>query len=274
MATTPITPGDDQLSDELRVDLARALDLDQFFLVYQPSIDLRTNGFAGVEALIRWRHPIRGIISPELFIDELETTGQIVEVGRWALISACEQGADWHDRGYRFAVSVNVSATQFASANFAIDVAVALASSRFDPALLMLEFAQDTILQASAPARARLSELVASGVRLAVDDFVPGQATLDDLQRLNIDTVKLARSFIAGIAASPDAASLVHELVALSKARGLRIIASGIENPQQRRQLQLEDITIGQGYLFSAPHEARDIDVYLEDFAIFSGKPL
>lgn len=100
---------------DVALDLAQALDLGQFFLVYQPTIDLQTNAFAGVEALIRWRHPERGVLGPDAFIDDLEASRQIVPVGRWALSTACAQGAAWHDRGYRFAVSVNISKRQFDS---------------------------------------------------------------------------------------------------------------------------------------------------------------
>jgi EAL domain-containing protein (putative c-di-GMP-specific phosphodiesterase class I) len=106
-------------------DLAAALETHQFFLVYQPTIDLETNAFAGVEALIRWRHPTRGVLSPEVFIEELEVSGEIVPVGKWALQTACAQGAGWHDKGYRFKVSVNVSPRQFSFAGFYEDVASA-----------------------------------------------------------------------------------------------------------------------------------------------------
>src|SRR5580693_2727290 len=99
-------------------ELAQALENEQFFLVYQPEIDLHSNAFVGVEALIRWRHPKRGVLSPDAFVPELESSGLILRVGRWALATACAQGAEWHDKGYRFTVSVNISALQFASSGF------------------------------------------------------------------------------------------------------------------------------------------------------------
>jgi EAL domain-containing protein (putative c-di-GMP-specific phosphodiesterase class I) len=255
-------------------DLAAALDAHQFFLVYQPTIDLETNAFAGVEALIRWRHPSRGVLSPDEFIDELEATGEIVPVGRWAMRTACAHGAAWHDKGYRFNVSVNVSPRQFANGGFYDDVAAALAESRFDATLLVLEFAQGTLTADQDASSERLGRLRDIGVRIAVDDFEPGESALDDLQEFAIDIVKLDRDFIATLATSQDAASLVHRLVQLSESRHLQVIAAGIEDSDQREALQNERVHVGQGYLFSKPHEAEEIDTYLEDFAIFSGKPL
>ncbi|HEV3187303.1 MAG TPA: EAL domain-containing protein [Acidimicrobiales bacterium] len=246
----------------------------QFFLVYQPTIDLQTNAFAGVEALLRWRHPELGVLSPDTFIDELESSGQIVPVGRWTLQTACAQGAAWHDRGYRFSVSVNVSQQQFESSTFFDDVADALFSSRFDPSLLVLEFAQATLMVDRGASGSRLTKLRTLGVRFAVDDFEPGDSALDELEEFPIDIVKLDREFIAGLASSSDASTLVHRLVESSETRHLQVIAAGVEDSEQRAQLQNEKVHVGQGYLFSRPHEAEEIDRFLEDFAIFSGKPL
>jgi EAL domain-containing protein (putative c-di-GMP-specific phosphodiesterase class I) len=255
-------------------ELADALALDQFFLVYQPTIDLQTNAFAGVEALIRWRHPERGVLTPDAFIDELEADGQILPVGRWALRTACAQGAAWHDKGYRFAVSVNVSQRQMESDTLRDDVADALSSSRFDPALLVLEFAQGTLLNNEGTSSIRVKQLKTLGVRLAVDDFEPGESALDELEKFEVDIVKLDREFIAAISTSSAAASLVHGLVKVSDTRHVQVIAAGIEDSDQRERLANERVHVGQGFLFSEPHEADEIDRYLEDFAIFSGKPL
>jgi EAL domain-containing protein (putative c-di-GMP-specific phosphodiesterase class I) len=252
-------------------DLETALEEGQFFLVYQPEIDLHTNAFVGVEALLRWRHPERGVVNPDSFLSTLESTGLIVPVGRWALTTACAQGAEWHDKGYRFSVSVNIAARQFGSSHFVDDVDEILMSSRFPRALLVLEFAQ-TILSSDSGAQLRaLKEL---GVRLAVDDFAPGTSQLGDLAGSPIDIIKLERQFISSMTDSTTAVAQVHELVELSKKMNLQIVASGIEDAQQRERLQLEDVSVGQGFHFSRPHEAQEIDHYLEDFSIFSGKPL
>jgi EAL domain-containing protein (putative c-di-GMP-specific phosphodiesterase class I) len=252
-------------------ELAKALDEEQFFLVYQPEIDLHSNAFVGVEALIRWRHPLRGVLGPDSFVPELETSGLILKVGRWALTTACAQGAEWHDKGYRFTVSVNISALQFAWSGFVAEVEEVLTSSRFPSGLLVLEFAQSTLAGESGE---RLSELASLGVRLAVDDFEPGESLLSDLEKLPISVVKLDRHFVAALSESPSGTELVHALVDLAKKSKVQIVASGIEDAEQRQRLQLEEVGVGQGFLFSKPHEAADIDRYLEDFSIFSGKPL
>jgi EAL domain-containing protein (putative c-di-GMP-specific phosphodiesterase class I) len=274
MSKEPADTSENSSRRDLAGELAEALAQGQFFLVYQPTIDLQTNAFAGVEALIRWRHPERGVLTPDAFIDELEADDEILPVGRWALHTACAQGAAWHDRGYRFAVSVNVARRQLESESFREDVADALSSSRFDPALLVLEFAQGTLLSNEEGASFRVKQLKSLGVRLAVDDFEPGESALDELEKFEIDIVKLNREFIAAISTSNAAASLVHSLVKLSDTRHVQVIAAGIEDSEQRERLANENVHVGQGFLFSEPHEADEIDRYLEDFAIFSGKPL
>jgi EAL domain-containing protein (putative c-di-GMP-specific phosphodiesterase class I) len=256
------------------LDFESALVDGQFFLVYQPNIDLETNAFAGVEALIRWRHPTRGILGPDVFIAALEESDDIVRVGRWALAQACEDGARWHDKGYRFNVSVNVSAKELGFDGFVDDVANTLLQSRFEPSLLVLEFTQHTLTAERDRSISQLALLRALGVRFAVDDFEPGASALEDLEAFAIDIVKLDRKFIAGMAASSDASALVHGLIQASETRHVQVIASGIEDTEQRTRLQSERVQVGQGYLFSEPHEAKEIDHFLEDFAIFSGKPL
>ncbi len=252
-------------------DLSTALENDQFFLVYQPEIDLHTNAFAGVEALLRWRHPTQGVVSPDRFVPALEAQGLIVDVGSWTLLTACAQGSEWHDKGYRFPVSLNISPLQLESPAFVSQVEEALDSSRFPASLLVLEFAQSTLTSNYDEQLASLKKL---GVRLAVDDFEPGASHLDNLAMSPVDIVKLDRQFIASMSQSDAAADFVHSLVAAAKGLHLQIVASGIEDDEQRRRLQLEDVAIGQGFHFSKPHVAAEIDRYLEDFSIFSGKPL
>jgi EAL domain-containing protein (putative c-di-GMP-specific phosphodiesterase class I) len=271
MANQSEPSGESGKNVDLAEELTAALDQEQFFLVYQPEIDLRSNAFVGVEALIRWRHPQRGVLSPDAFVPELESSGLILTVGRWALATACAQGAEWHDKGFRFTVSVNISALQFASSGFVNVVEEVLTTSRFPAGLLVLEFALRTVTGNSSD---RLNELTELGVRLSVDDFEPGRSLLSDVENLPITVVKLDRQFVASLSDSPAGADLVHNLVELAKKSRLQIVASGIEDAEQRQRLQLEEVGVGQGYLFSRPHEATEIDRYLEDFSIFSGKPL
>jgi len=185
-------------------ELERALEDEQFFLVYQPEIDLHSNAFVGVEALIRWRHPRRGVLSPDAFVPELESSGLILAVGRWALATACAQGAEWHDKGFRFTVSVNISALQFAWSGFVKEVEEVIATSRFPAGLLVLEFSQGTL---SGDVSDRLVGLTQLGVRLAIDDFEPGQSLLSDVENLPIRVLKLDRHFVATLSDSPEGTS-------------------------------------------------------------------
>ncbi len=249
----------------------RALEGNELLLVYQPIFDLQSSAFVGVEALIRWRHPELGLLAPESFIDLLEESDLVGPVARWTIETACAQGATWHDAGYRFRVSVNVSARQWALDSLVADVREALALSRFEPSLLVLELSRETVHDDAAAAE-RLGALAALGVHRAVDDFVPGPGALETLAALGVDVVKIDRVFVAESAASDEA--VVVALVAEAEARGIQVIAAGIEDAAQREHLASERIASGQGYHLSRPYEAEEIDRLLEDFSIFSGKPL
>ena len=255
--------------DELDSACARG----EFFLLYQPTIDLQSYAFVGVEALLRWRHPRLGVLGPDAFLGALEASGAIVEVGAWVIATACEQGASWHARGHRFSVSVNVSARQLEAGSFVDDVDRSLEESRFDAAHLVLEFSERS-LTGHDGAAAVLAALKRLGVQLAVDDF--GAATSSEalVSTLPIDVVKIDRSYITGLSTSQDAAARVHQLVQLGRSLHVRTVAQGVEDDDQRLALQDEHVDLGQGFLFSVPHEVEAIDRFLEDYAIFSGKPL
>ncbi len=253
-------------------DVANALGANEFYLVYQPEIDLHTDGFAGVEALIRWRHAVRGVVAPANFIPALEASGDIIAVGRWALETACHQGAEWHAKGYRFPVSVNTSVQQLRQSNFVNEVERLLRESRFDPAHLTLEFSSRVLDDEEV--KYTLSLLHARGVRLAIDDFAPGRPSFEELATLPIDIIKLARHFVTSTSDAADAASIIHELVREARSLNLRVIASGVEHAAQRDQLREEDVDVGQGFHFARPYEVHEIDRFLEDFALFSGRPL
>ncbi len=252
--------------------VSAALEREQLFLVYQPEFDLQTNAFVGVEALIRWRHPDLGVVRPDEFLPALESTGEIIPVGRWALLTACLQGAEWHAKGYRFSVSVNVSARQFDRDEFISEVEQALSSSRFSPTHLVLEFSQK-VLSGDIGATTRLAQLRSLGARVAIDDFEPDHSVLTDLDSAPIDIVKLDRNFIMKVT-DASSSDLVHSLVRLAKERNIQVVAAGIEDAAQRELLQIEMVGVGQGFHFSVPREAKEIDQLLLDFSIFSGKPI
>lgn len=254
-------------------ELEHALAARQFLLLYQPTIDLQSGAFVGVEALLRWRHPTNGTISPDEFLPVLEATGLINSVGSWVLTTACRQGADWYARGHRFSVSINVSRLQLAQPTLPGEVARALAESTFDPGHLVLEFSEH-VLADGVELRASLDRLKETGVRLAIDDFGMAPESASLLEALPIDIVKIDRAFVSDLSTSSSHAARVHQLVQLGKLRHVQTVAQGIEDDDQRLRLQNENVDVGQGFLFSVPHDAEAIDRFLEDYAIFSGKPL
>ena len=257
----------------LAADLGRAQEADQFFLVYQPTIDLQSNALTGVEALLRWRHPERGIVEPDGFIPELESSGLIIPVGTWVLNTACQQGARWQAQGHRFTVSVNVSILQLSRAEFVREVEEALALSGLSPSSLILEFTETTLMRNGPETIAQLETLKSLGVRLAVDDFGTGYSSLAYLRQFPMDVVKIDRAFVSGLCNSTEAAALVHALVQLGKALNLQTVAEGVEDDDQRVRLQNEDVDIGQGYLFSRPLGLADVTAFLHRYSPVSGLP-
>jgi diguanylate cyclase (GGDEF)-like protein len=244
----------------LGVDLRIALEESQFFLLYQPTIDLTTGALTGVEALLRWRHPQRGVIQPDEFIPALESNGLIVPVGLWVLREACRRGVAWHSQGHRFSVSVNISAKQLERGQFVDDVKGTLSASGFDPTLLILELTETTLMLNVKDTVVQLTLLKQLGVRLAIDDFGTGYSSLAYLQQFPIDILKIDRCFVSGVADSTEAAALVHALVQLGKALGLEIIAEGIENKDQCQRLIAEEVNTGQGFFFARPLDVESVD--------------
>jgi len=271
MESQPSGPLDDHADSSVADAISQALELEQFFLVYQPEFDLHSNAFVGVESLIRWRDPLRGVVSPDVFLPVLEASGQIIPVGRWTLQTACQQGAEWHDKGYRFSVSVNISQRQFDGPELFADVTDALGVSRFPPSHLVLELPQSTL--ASADRVERLKVLRSLGIRVAIDDIELDSVDVVRLMKAPIDIVKIDRHFVAKVT-GPTAAELLHSLVRQAKENAIQVVAAGIEDAGQRDLLQIEQVGVGQGFHFSVPREAGDIDQLLLDFSIFSGKPL
>ncbi len=250
---------------ELRSDLDTALTTGQFFLLYQPILDLADLGIRGVEALIRWRHPLRGTIPPDDFIPLLEESGAIIEVGRWVLVEACVQAAQWREQGHPVAVSVNVSMRQLESDRLVGDVREALVRSTLDAASLTLEVTESTLMRDARATVDRLKELKGIGVNIAIDDFGTGYSSMAYLRQFPVDILKIDRSFVADMNGSSDALALVHTLVELGRTLGLVTLAEGIEAGSQLEGLRRERCDTGQGYLFSPPVPAEAIDGLLGD---------
>jgi diguanylate cyclase (GGDEF)-like protein len=250
----------------LLLDLSVGLDTHQFFLLYQPTINLATGAFNGVEALLRWRHPVRGILMPDDFVPALEASGLMLAVGLWSLQEACRQGAAWRAQGHHFPVSVNVSARQLEADRIIADVRDALRTSGFDPASLILEISEASLMREVDVTIARLGALKSLGVHLAIDDFGTWYSSLAYLRRFPIDMLKIDRSFVSGIADTKEAAALVRTLVQLGRALGLETVAGGVESREQRRLLISENVDAGQGFLFARPLDAEGVNQLLKDW--------
>jgi diguanylate cyclase (GGDEF)-like protein len=249
----------------LDMDLADALEADQFFLVYQPVLNLENEQVVGVEALLRWRHPTRGVIAPDVFIPIAEENGLIVPIGRWVLEQACAQGAAWHHRGHPLNISVNVSARQLERSQFVEEVRGALRTTGLDPRTLTLEITETVLMRKPDSTAQLLTELKALGIRIAVDDFGTGYSSLAYLRQFPVDSVKIDRTFINGLAVSSETHALTHTLIQLGKALGLETLAEGVEQHSQARQLQLEGCDLAQGFLFARPLAADAVERFLED---------
>ncbi|MHB8575669.1 MAG: putative bifunctional diguanylate cyclase/phosphodiesterase [Dehalococcoidia bacterium] len=248
----------------LESELIDALDAEQFFLNYQPTFDLHTQRVTGVEALIRWQHPTRGLLAPDIFIPIAEDTRLIVPIGRWVLREATMQLAAWHADGHQIGMSVNVSAVQLDQDGLVDDVAAALAQSKIDPSALTLEITETALMRDIELATLRLQALKALGVRIAIDDFGTGHSSLAYLRRFPVDALKIDRSFISGIESSHTAEAIIRTLVQLGKTLEIETLAEGIEMPDQLEKLQEEQCDQGQGFLFARPLDVTAVEALLE----------
>jgi diguanylate cyclase (GGDEF)-like protein len=238
---------------ELEGELAAALRDEEFFLLYQPIFDLPSRTVVGVEALVRWRHPERGVVPPDEFIPLSEESGLILPIGRWVLGEACAQAAIWHARGHRVCTFVNVSAHQLAREGFADDVRHALESSGIEPSLLVLEITETTLMRDVAAAGERLNEIKALGVSVAIDDFGTGYASLSHLQRMPVDIVKIDRSFIAALGDAGQGRELLEAVLGVGQALSLTVIAEGVETQGQMTTLLGMGCQRVQGFLMGRP---------------------
>jgi len=238
---------------ELQAELQRAIEQQQLELHYQPVVRLDANNpNYGVEALLRWNHPERGVVPPLQFIPLAEETGLIVPIGLWVLREACRQGVILHERFPKpvpLTISVNLSAKQLQSESIVRDVAEALEFSGLDPATLVLEITETVMMTDSDIAIARLNELKGLGVRIALDDFGTGYSSLSYLSRFPVDILKMDRSFLSG----DGEATLAAAIIAIGDRLGLEVVAEGIEREEQSASLHQLGCELGQGFLFARP---------------------
>ncbi|HUP73482.1 MAG TPA: EAL domain-containing protein [Acidimicrobiales bacterium] len=248
---------------ELEFELRSALEADQFRLVYQPIYSLGDLTIVGVEALLRWDHPYRGVVQPDEFIPILEQSGQVNDVGRWVLGEACDQMARWHAAGDTLDLSVNVSGRQLDHDGIIDDVRHALDDSGLDPSRLIIEVAETALMRITHETARRLRGIRHLGVRIAVDDFGTGYSSLAYLQQVPVDCLKIDRMFTNAITTSPESRALIGTLVQLGKDLGLRTLAEGVETTDEMDGLRAESVDEAQGFLLSRPLDPRTLETQL-----------
>ena len=253
---------------EVQAGLRRALGRSEFRLQYQPIVDFATGAVQGVEALIRWMHPTRGLLPPGDFIAAAEETGLIVPMGMWVLDEACRQTAAWrreHARAAGLWVSVNLSTRQLLESDLVVQVAEVLDRNGLDPSALVLEITEGSLLQGVAETIEKLRDLKGLGVRLAIDDFGTGSSSLGHLRQFPIDVLKIDKSFVDEIATSgSEGPALVRAIVELANTLQLETVAEGIEEIDQLTQLRSAGCVSGQGFLFARPLQADAVGTLLQ----------
>jgi len=249
----------------VEASLRLALERDEFLLHYQPKIDLKTGNITGVEALIRWQHPDRGLVPPRQFISVAEDCGLMLPIGRWVLRESCRQAKAWQDAGLRpIEIAVNVSSVEFRSDDFLQGVKTILEDTRLEPRYLELELTESVLMRHAEFTAPALRKLKAMGVRLAVDDFGTGYSSLSYLKQFPIDTLKVDQSFVHEIAADTDDATIISAVINMSRGLKNRVVAEGVETPEQVEFLQAHGCDEGQGSYFSHPVPAPQFAKLLE----------
>ncbi|MEP6972507.1 MAG: EAL domain-containing protein [Actinomycetota bacterium] len=254
---------------EVHADLQRALDRGELAVYYQPIVDLSTGGVKGVEALVRWRHPTRGVLPPIEFIGVAEETGLIVPLGRWVLGEACRQAVAWratNPRASNLMMSVNLSTRQLLEPDIVLQVEQALEESGLDPGALTLELTEGSLMQDVTETAAKLRDLKRLGVRLAIDDFGMGSSSLAYLKHFPIDLLKIDKSFVDQVTTGEsEGSALVRTIIELAQAFALDTVAEGIEAADQLDELRSAGCRSGQGYLFARPLVPEAMEALLRD---------
>jgi diguanylate cyclase (GGDEF)-like protein len=238
----------------LAADLVHALEHDEFFVLYQPYIDLRTSQVVGVEALVRWRHPSLGVLEPSAFISLAERNEVIVALDTWVLEETCRQARTWLDQGLRpLRLSVNLASRDFSNPDLFDNTERALAASGLDPSLLELEITERVVLERAGPARHNIDRLRRLGVRFTIDDFGTGNSSLSRIGSFPVSTLKIDHSFVQVLAPDGENDALVSAIISMAQRLGLDCVAEGVETSLQSRVLLQRGCTTAQGYFFSPP---------------------
>ena len=249
---------------ELELDLRSAIDANEFELFYQPLVNLNNEQISGFEALLRWRHPRRGLVSPAEFIPCAEETGMIIQIGEWVLRAACRHAKSWPEA---LKVSVNISTIQFQRHDLVQTVTQALHASGLHPHRLELEITESIMVNDFDAALSVLHQLKALGVSIAMDDFGTGYSSLSYLRSFPFDKIKIDQSFVAGIAHRPDCTAIIRAVTGMCDSLGIIATAEGVETAEQLNLLKAERCTEIQGYLVTKPRPADEIPVLISDFS-------
>ncbi len=255
-----ITGARDQAS--LLRDLRRAMDRGQFELFYQPKIDAPSGEITGAEALVRWHHPKRGLISPEVFVPMAERFGLIGPLGLWVIDEACRQAGLWRDEGLRMRVAINLSPCQLRDPELAGHIAAALKKHRVNPKLLTCEITESVAMQDSVNTKTFFAALAAVGVHISIDDFGTGYSSLSYLRKLPAEELKIDRSFVLDLETSNDARAVVDAVVKLGQALHLKVVAEGVETEGQYQILRRLGCNELQGFLFAKPMSAKALGLW------------
>jgi len=259
-----------QLKLELKADMQRALIQREFVLHYQPVVELATARIVGVEALIRWRHPTRGLMEPMEFIPLAEETGLIVPIGRWVMTEACREARrlqEFHPQDPPLHMAVNLSAQQLQRAEIVDEVARALMDSGLDARALVIEITESVMMRDMDLSIKRLLELKELGVQIAIDDFGTGYSSLNYIRRFPVDILKVDKSFIDGVHEDGEESALTAAIIDLAGILKLRPVAEGIERPDQVERLVALRCDLGQGYFFAEPLTAEGVEEFVVNAA-------
>ena len=243
----------------LENDLRKALERDEFQLYYQPKLNLKNRKIVGLEALLRWKHPEGGLVSPAKFIPVAEEAGLIVPIGEWVLRAACLQNRAWQKKGYQpVSVAVNLSGRQFEHRQLIETVTRALRDADLDPRYLALEITESAIMKNPEKASTMLQQLKTMGIPISIDDFGTGYSSLSYLKRFPVDELKIDRSFIMNIATNTDDAAIASAIIAMAHSLKLKVVAEGVETDEQLAFLSSLGCDEAQGFLFSKPVPAQE----------------
>jgi EAL domain-containing protein (putative c-di-GMP-specific phosphodiesterase class I) len=238
----------------LEQQLRRAVETNQFTIVYQPIADLETGLITGAEALVRWQHPERGLISPGEFIALSEESGLIVRLGEWILETVCQQGRAWERAGHTgLRLAVNLSARQLQDEEFVTTVRDTLQRTGLDPKALVFELTESVLMEPQGQVAAAVRSLAALGVQFAIDDFGTGYSSLSYLKHFPIGALKIDRSFVQHVTVNPDDAAITSAIVALGRALGIEVVAEGVETTAQANFLGQQGCHRVQGFLIGTP---------------------